>query len=59
MLIKYTGNVWLQKYFNKISLMTLKRQKTLRGWEKFVTFLRHKTLRGLISSEKCVNKRSL
>ena len=27
--------------------MMLKRQKTLRGWEKLVTFLGHKTLRGL------------
>ena len=27
--------------------MTLKRQKTLRGWEKLVTFLRQKTLKGL------------
>ena len=30
---------------------TLKHQKILRGWEKSVTFVRHKTLRGLKGSE--------
>ena len=30
--------------------MTLKRQKTLRGWEKLVIFLRQKTLRWLTST---------
>ena len=34
--------------------MTLKHQKTLGGWEKLVTFLRQKTLRGLRSGR--VNK---
>ena len=33
------------KYFKIISLMTLKLQKTLRDWEKLVTFLSHKTLK--------------
>ena len=32
------------KHFFKL---TLNREKTLTGWEKLVTFLHHKTLRGL------------
>ena len=35
------------KYFKIISLMTLKCQETLRGWEKLVMILHHKTLRRL------------
>ena len=39
------------KYSKIISLMMLKRQKTLRGWEKLVTVLGHKTLRGLTNAD--------
>ena len=41
------------KYCKIISLMTLKCQKALISWEKLVTFLRHKTLRGLILWQNC------
>ena len=34
----------------------LKRRETLRGWEKLVTFLRQKTLRGLRMPNKPSDK---
>ena len=43
----WRSSKYFYKYFKIISLNDVKRQKTLRGWEKLVTFLRHETLREL------------